>query len=543
MADAVVVGQKLGVTGMAAIGLMLPVYMINCMFAHGFGTGGGVRFSELMAQGRRGEALESFRSVIAAALAVSIFTVLAGNIFIDQLLMILGTTPADGALFSATKEYVRILVSATPLFYLSNILNYYLRNDESYKLTGFGSVLGNIFDIVMNVVLVIFCGMGMRGAALSTVIGQVVSIAVYITVFFNKRSTLRLSGGTVRLRHGFKCFFEGFATSAQYLYQLVFLLLANNILIRIGGENGVAVFDLIQNTSYLILYMYEGTVRGMQPLLSTYQGECNEAGIRRTFAVGTAGGMIVGCVIILCIAAVPSMMCRLFGINGADIQPLAYTALRIYGLSAVFAGLNILISGYYQSCGMEKPAFLIQTLRGAVFLIPFTIVFSISGIEFLWWLFPAAELSSLLVFVLLRYFGIIKDNKFSSERIFQRIVTSRDMQELLADIDLFCKKWSVSDRKRYFAMISVEEICMAIINNGFKDKQNGYIQLTLIADESGDFELHVRDNATKFNPFELSVEGSPQVSLDEAGILLIKKKSKSFFYRRYHGFNTMSVTI
>lgn len=544
MADAVVVGQKLGVTGMAAIGLILPVYMVNCMFAHGFGTGGAVGFSEMLAKGRREEAVSSFRSVMAAALTLSLFTAVFGNMLIDPILKILGTEPGDGMLFFATKDYLRILISATPLFYISNILNYFLRNDENQKLAGIGSVIGNISDIVMNIVLVLFCDMGMRGAALSTVIGQLISIAIYSVAFFEGHSTLSISRGAVNLKYGFRCFFDGFATSVQYLYQLIFLLLMNNILIRIGGENGVAVFDLVQNTSYLILYLYEGTARGMQPVLSTYQGERDEAGKRKTMLIGILGGSLVGCAVILCIVAAPSLMCRLFGIDGSGVQEMAYSALRIYGISAAFAGLNILISNYYQSCGMEKIAFLIQTLRGVVLLIPFTLIFSAGGTETLWWLFPASELSTFLIYLLLKYTKVIKIKKFDSSRVFQCLITDRDMQELLGEIEVFCDKWSVSERKKYFAIMAVEEICVLIINNGFKDKKTGYIQITMVAEEDGGFELHIRDNATEFNPFEVDSQNNAQENgMDETGILLIKKKSKEFFYRRYHGFNTMNVII
>ena len=74
MADAVVVGQRLGAVGLAAIGLILPVYMINCMFAHGLGLGGSVRYSRLLSQGKTQEAADSFHGVLALALLFSVTT-------------------------------------------------------------------------------------------------------------------------------------------------------------------------------------------------------------------------------------------------------------------------------------------------------------------------------------------------------------------------------------------------------------------------------------------------------------------------------------
>ena len=89
MADAVVVGQRLGAVGLAAIGLILPVYMINCMFAHGLGLGGSVRYSRLLSQGKTQEAADSFHGVLALALLFSVTTAVLGSVFIDPLLALL----------------------------------------------------------------------------------------------------------------------------------------------------------------------------------------------------------------------------------------------------------------------------------------------------------------------------------------------------------------------------------------------------------------------------------------------------------------------
>ena len=80
----------------------------------------------------------------------------------------------------------------------------------------------------------------------------------------------------------------------QYLYLMIFFLVCNNQLTRLGGETAGAVFDVIQNTTYLILYLFEGTGRAMQPILSTYQGENNRQGMRNTVRLGFTAGLTVG---------------------------------------------------------------------------------------------------------------------------------------------------------------------------------------------------------------------------------------------------------
>ena len=549
MADAVVVGQKLGTVGLAAISLILPIYMINCMFAHGFGLGGSVRYSRLLSQGKPQEAADSFHGVFWLALAFGAATAVLGSVFMGPLLALLGTRPADGALYTATKDYLQILVAATPLFYLSNILNYYLRNDGSQRRAGVGSVTGNISDITLNILLVLVLDMGTRGAALSTALGQIITICIYLPGFFSKKHTLRFAlPGRRWAAPALSTLKAGMATSVQYLYQMIFFLVCNNLLIRLGGETAVAVFDVIQNTSYLILYMFEGTGRAMQPILSTYQGERNRQGKRNAVRLGFTAGLAVGGALIAFAELWPRGMCLLFGIAGSASEALACTALRLYGAAALFAGINILLCNYYQACENEKPSFLLETLRGAALLIPLTFVCYRLGLQHFWLLFLLTEAGSLAVFLLLGIGGRYKKAELPEERIFQRTILSNaaDVMDVSRELEAFCEGWGAGMKQQMLATMTVEEIGMAILKHGFQGRTDGYIQLTAIMEENGQLELHLRDDATTFNPFDMETSRASkdgEFDMDSMGVLVIKQRAKDFFYRRYQGFNTLIITI
>ena len=549
MADAVVVGQRLGAVGLAAIGLILPVYMINCMFAHGLGLGGSVRYSRLLSQGRTQEAADSFHGVLALTLLFSVATAVLGSVLLDPLLALLGTRSADGALYAATKEYLQILVASTPLFYLSNVFNYYLRNDGSQRRAGVGSVVGNLCDIALNITLVLLLDMGTRGAALSTALGQIITIGIYLPGFFGREHTLRLALPRCRwCKDALSALKAGMATSVQYLYQMIFFLVCNNLLIRLGGETAVAVFDVIQNASYLILYLFEGTGRAMQPILSTYQGEHNRQGMWNTAYLGFAAGLAAGGALVALVELWPTGICLLFGIAGSASEALACTALRLYGAAALFAGVNILLCNYYQACENEKPSFLLETLRGAVLLIPLTFVCYALGLQRFWLLFLLTEAGSLAVFLLLGIGGRYRKAELPEERIFQQTILSNaaDVMDVSRALEAFCEAWGADMRQQMLATMTVEELGMAILKHGFQGRADGYIQLTAIMDTSGVLELHLRDDATTFNPFAMdtgraSLDGD--LDLDSLGVLVIKKRAKEFFYRRYQGFNTLIIRI
>ena len=95
-------------------------------------------------------------------------------------------------------------------------------------------------------------------------------------------------------------------------------------------------------------------------------------------------------------------------------------------------------------------------------------------------------------------------------------------------------------------IMTVEELGLAILHHGFEGRTDGYLQITAVAREDGSFELHLRDDAVTFDPFSLETRravADGDFNVDTMGLLVIKERAKSFFYRRYQGFNTLVVTI
>lgn len=546
IADAVVVGQRMGAMGLAAISLILPVYMINCMFAHGLGLGGSVRFSRLLGEGKPREAQKSFNQVMAGALALSILTAVTGNLFMNPLLALLGTVPEDGALYEATRSYLVVLVSATPLFYMSNLLNYYLRNDDNEKIAGLGSVAGNLTDIGFNILLVLVLGYGTAGAALSTMIGQAVAVLFYLPGIFGRSHVLKVRPGRFSPAAAVEAFREGFSSSAQYLYQLIFLLLCNNILVRAGNEVSVAVFDMLQNASYLILYLYEGTTRAMQPMVSTYCGEHRRQGMLNTVRYAFTYGCGAGNLSALLIFLFPRAVCALFGLGGGAAAEMGTAALRLYCAGTVFAGISILLAGYFQSCGRERESLAISSLRGLIVLIPGVLVFSAFGMDRFWLLFPVVEAVSLGLWAARFFTAGGRGGEFDGARVYTYTVEqgSRDMAAVTAEAEAFCERWDASPRQTYFVTMTIEELCLVILRDGGGD--NVCIEITLVAGETGEFILHIRDTARYFDPFALDTGRASRdggFDMDAMGVRVIKSKANEFFYRRYGGFNSLVVKI
>ena len=132
--------------------------------------------------------------------------------------------------------------------------------------------------------------------------------------------------------------------------------------------------------------------------------------------------------------------------------------------------------------------------------------------------------------------------------IFQRTILSNaeDVMDVCRELETFCEVWGADMKQQMFSTMTVEELGMAILKHGFQGRTDGYLQLTAIMDEGGVLELHLRDDATTFNPFALDTSRASRdeaFDMDGMGVLVIKKRAKEFFYRRYQGFNTLIIKI
>lgn len=514
---------------------------------HGFGIGGSIRFSTSLAKGLKKKAVGGFQGILCVAVGSAIMLSILGNLFLPQLLGLLGTSAADGALYEVSHAYLQIILLGMPVFFTNYILNYFLRNDDNQRLASLGFTVGNLSDIACNILFVLVLDWGAAGAAWATICGQLISICFYLPGLGRRAKSLRLFPFQPIFKGSVGSFWVGFTSSVQYLFSMIFFLLVNNVLLRLSGSVGVAVFDVMQSASFLILYLYDGTAKASQPLLSTFQGEYNDAGKRYTLRLGLYWGTLVGIAAMLLIVLFPQAVCTLFGLTDPAAVKLGVYALRVFCVGAGFAGISILLENYDLACGREGDAFLLTILRGAAVLIPITMLFSALGIAAFWWLFPATEILSLAIFLLWRKLRKKSQEGFDPARIYTQTIRSRQQElgVLLEQLEEFCKRWEATPKQSYFVTMSVEELCTAIMAKAFVNA-DGYLQITVVAQEDGMFALHLRDNALSFNPFSLEtnkVDETGDYDMDAMGVLVVREKAKEFFYRCYQGFNTLVVKI
>jgi Na+-driven multidrug efflux pump/anti-sigma regulatory factor (Ser/Thr protein kinase) len=560
MADALVVGNRMGTLGLAAIAFSVPVFMLYNVIMHSFGLGGAIEFSQYMAKGKEEEAKHCFQGVLVILMAIALIITVLGNLFIDTILVVLGVSTSMPELFAAARTYLRLIFLGTPFFFFDYNTGYFLRNDDMEKEASISSGVGNILDFSLNVILVLFMNMGVAGAGIATLAGVVVSSLLELFFICSRKSHLRLSPFHPDLKNSFICFKRGFSSCISYVYSFFFIWFSNNAIIRLAGEIGIAAFDIVQNLSNTMLYIFNAVVMAAQPIISTYEGEHNykECDALQLLAMKT----VSVCAVILAFmtAVFAPVICSIFGITDAAAVSYTSYAIRVFCACMLFAGLNLVISGYFTARNIIFPAFFISTLRGIAIILPVAIICILLGPMAFWYVYPVTEaVTFLIITVYLFKFNKVRTNvahnssRIEKDRIFKATL-GNDISKVsptIEQIESFCEMWEADFKQLYYVQMTVEEMCSAIIQNGFTKDENSTeyeIDLTLVALEDHEFSLHIRDNATSFNPFDMNKKKLSDIEdtdsdFNALGMDVIKQKAKDFYYRRYQGFNTMVVII
>ncbi len=553
MADALVVGNRMGAVGLAAIAFAIPVFMIYNVIAHSFGLGGAVRFSKKMAKGKEKEAISDFQGVIVTIMIMGVAIAILGNIFVAFFARILGADPNNAKLFAATIIYLRFLFAAAPFFFFGYTVGYYMRNDDLYKESSIASQVGNTCDFSLNVILVLFCGLGVMGAAMATLIGLVITSGVELYFIYGRQSHLKPFPAHPRFGDVFKCYKTGFSSCITYIYTFVFIWIGNNALFKLAGEVGVAIFEIVQSLSYLMGYVFGAISQASQPILSTYEAECNYKESDDAQVLTRNVGVMTSAVLMAFIILFAEQICGLFGIKDSYAVAYGVHALRAFGLCILFAGFNILLANTFTAREIPLPAFVIATLRGFFVLVPVMLLMIHFGKYAFWYTYAITEVISFIIVCFYVKFFMQKTKRIDSDKVYTTTLhgKSDDIAAVLPEVEAFLEKWEANPKQMYYVQMTIEEVCSAIINVGFAkmDEKLGRIQLTLVNHGENGFSMHIRDNATTFNPFDMSgkkigdVDEESDSDFNALGMEVIKKKAKSFYYRRYQGFNTMVVKI
>lgn len=388
--DMVAIGQSEGELGAAAMAVLLVPFGINSVIAVLCGIGGSVLMSN--ARGR-GEMEEGHRYFTCAAILMA---VIGGSCWLllytqrEPVLTAFGAS--DPATLAKAMEYAEPLLAFMPAFFYPQFISAFIRNDGAPNLALTAVITGGVINMFGDWYLVFPLGMGMRGAAVATVSGVCVQSVIMSLHFFSRRCRLRLVRVSGLGKYFRRILASGFGASVLDLGNVVVVVMLNNQIVAYGATTELAVYGVISSVGALFQAVYSGVGLAMQPLVSTNFGDRQYGRMRRFWKYGLTAVLCLAAVFVALCEFWPGALIRLFVVPTPEIMQAAPGIVRLYGLSFLFLGFNIISTYYLQSELHGRQAMLIALLRSVIAISAFVYLLPLAlGITGVWLAVPAAE--------------------------------------------------------------------------------------------------------------------------------------------------------
>lgn len=394
LADTFFISMAKGADGITALNLVLPLYSLIYAIGAMIGVGSAIRFKILRAKGEESAETYFFNALVFALLASGVFMII-GGIFPEQLIRALG---GDEVIIKVGTSYTRIFMSFAPFFMWNHICNAFVRNDGAPSVAMTATVVSSLFNIVMDYVLMFPFGLGMVGAALATAISPIIGILICCVHFFSKKSTIHFRWGVPSVKKMCQSCQLGISAFVGEISSGVTTIVFNMLILSIAGNTGVAAYGVVANTSLVAISVFNGVSQGAQPLISEYYGRGEKAAVKRLLRMGVVTSLVLALSIVGTVWWLAGDIVAVFN-SEKDAVLAAYgiEGIRLYFLGFLFAGINIIGTGFLSAVEAAKMAFFTSILRGFVAIILSAVLMSmLFGMTGVWLAFPVAELITFL---------------------------------------------------------------------------------------------------------------------------------------------------
>ena len=394
--DGLFVSNFAGKTALAAINIIYPFIMAVGALGFMMGTGGSALVGRLLGEGEKGKANKTFSLIV--------YTTAIAGILLSALAFLL--VPTVSRLFGASGQlldycilYGRICFLSMPCFMLQNVFQCFFITAEKPRL-GLDVVLSaGITNMVLDFLFVAVFGLGLKGAAIATVCGEIIGGLVPILYFAGRNhSLLRLGRTSFDAGSILKTCTNGSSELMTELSSSVVTVLYNTQLMKIAGENGVAAYSTIMYVNFIFVAIFLGYSLGSAPIISFHYGAGNHDELKnmRKKSLRLIAVWGIGMTIISHIFALP--FARFF--VGYDSELLAMTihGFRIYAFVYLLNGFNIFGSSFFTALNNGMVSATISFLRTLVFEVICILLLPVFfGIDGIWSAVLVAEALALCV--------------------------------------------------------------------------------------------------------------------------------------------------
>lgn len=401
MVDSIFIGHGVGTMAISGLALTFPLMNLAAAFGSLVGVGASTLISVKLGQKDYDTAQCVLGNVFVLNMVLGIAFTIIVMLFLDPILYFFGGSDQT---VGYARDYMQIILLGNAVTHLYLGLNAVLRSSGHPQKAMYATIATVVINTILDPVFIYGFGWGIRGAAVATIVAQIISLTWQFKLFSNKDELLHFHRGIFRLKR--KIVFDSLAIGmSPFLMNLAacfIVIIINQGLKKYGGDLAIGAFGIVNRLVFIVVMIVMGLNQGMQPIAgynfgSKLYGRVNKV-LKLTIIYATAVttfGFLVGML-------VPDLVVGIFT-SDAELTELSVTGLRITVMFFPIIGFQMVTSNFFQSIGMAGKAIFLSLTRQMLILLPCLLILpQFFGVAGVWYSMPVSDLlASLIALVML----------------------------------------------------------------------------------------------------------------------------------------------
>ncbi|MED9966556.1 MAG: MATE family efflux transporter [Blautia sp.] len=359
---------KEGALALTGVGVCMPLIMLVSAFAALVGNGGAPRASIFMGKGDKEKAEKTLGNCFAMQLIISAVLTVILLLWNRNMLLAFG---ASGNTIEYATQYMNIYSIGTIFVQLTLGMNAFI-TAQGFAKTGMLSVLiGAVVNIILDPIFIFGLKMGVRGAALATIISQACSCIWILTFLFGKKTTLRIKKENMGLKKEIilPCLALGSSMFIMQSSESIISVCFNSSLLKYGGDIAVGAMTILTSVMQFAMLPLQGVGQGAQPIISYNYGAGNKERVKGAFWLLLKSSLVYSTLLWGLVMLFPQVFAAMFTSDSALIV-FTKDALRIYMASMLLFGIQIACQMTFMSIGNAKSSIIVAVMRKFILLLP-----------------------------------------------------------------------------------------------------------------------------------------------------------------------------
>ncbi len=419
--DQIFIGNSsVGALGNTATSIVFPLTVIALAFGLMLGDGAAAYMSLALGKGEK----EKIHKIVGISL---LFSLIVSVIFyaicfplLDQILALFGAKTEES--LAKAHEYGLIIVIGFPFYIMMSTMNSIIRADGSPKIAMISMVAGAVTNIVLDAIMILALDMGLTGAALATIIGQIISFAISFIYFFKSKTfRLKLNSFKPDWNNLLEILKLGFSSFLTQISIVIISVVSMNTLAQYGKDSKYGINDpqaivgVVMKVFTIVINIAVGIAAGAQPIIGYNYGARKFDRVKKGYWIILASTAIVGVIATIIFQSIPRQIVGMFGANTTNKDlyfEFGEKTIRIYLMFILFTCMQKATAIFLQSISSPIKSTLLSLTRDVICFVPLTICLPMAlGIEGVLWAAPIADAVSMILAVIFIVLEFKKMNK------------------------------------------------------------------------------------------------------------------------------------